>query len=123
MEGYGSLCSVRGSCLVVLFQWLFLIVGSWGPAVLFGFPSHPSPPFSQVSEEGGLGWIGVGDWRKVPLLERLGGKGVFVFLLFRFCFCFSVCFCFVVVFFGFILFCSLCCWSGLGVVLVLSLFH
>ena len=70
--------------LVILFQCLFLFVESSGPAVLFGFPSHPSPPFAQVSEEGGLGWIGVGDWRKVPLLERLGGKGVFVFLLFKF---------------------------------------
>ena len=53
----------------------FCFVGSWDPAVLFGFPSHPSPPFAQVSEEGGLGWIGLGDWRKVPLLERLGGRG------------------------------------------------
>ena len=116
MEGYGSLCSVRGSCLVVLFQWLFLFVGSWGPAVLFGFPSHPSPPFAQVSEEGGLGWIGLGDWRKVPLLERLGGG---CFLLFRFCFCFSVCFCVVVVFFGFafVLF-----FVFVGVVWVLFLF-
>ena len=132
------------------------------------FPSHSSPPFAQASEDGGLGWIGVGDWRKVPLLERLGGRGflfsfclgfVFVFCLFLFCcsivfgvvlvfvfkvssvvcfFCVFVCFvCFVClcwsvfvvfvfsccVFWGLLLFCSLCRWSGLGVVLVLSLFH
>ena len=60
-----------------------------------GVPSHPSPPFANPSEEGGLGWVGVGDWRKVPLLESIGGKGGGVlFLLFRFCFCF---FCFVFV--------------------------
>ena len=70
MEGYGSLCSVRGSCLVVLFQWLFLFCWVLGPSCPLWFP------FAQVSEEGGLGWIGVGDWRKVPLLERLGGRGV-----------------------------------------------
>ena len=45
----------------------------------------------------------MGDWRKVPLLERLGGKGVFVFLWFRFCFCF---FCFVLVL---LLDCFWCC--------------
>ena len=94
MEGYGSLCTVRGSFLgsrvVFGFSYfipvfVFVLLGPRAQlSSLFGFPSHPSPPFAQVSEEGGLGWIGVGDWRKVPLLERLGGKGVFVFLLFKY---------------------------------------
>ena len=66
-----------------------------------GFPSHPSPPFAHVSDQGGLGWAGVGDWRKAPFLESLGGGEFFLFffslgfvfvlfVLFLFCFCFVV---------------------------------
>ena len=105
----------------------FFLAGSWGPTVLFCFPSHPSPPFAQVSEEGGLGWIGVGDWRKVPLLERLGGR-VFLFffclgIVFVFLFVFVLLLCLLLCLLGLFVFCSLCCWSGLGVALVLSPFH
>ena len=60
------------------------------------------------------------------LAREVGGEGGFCFSFCScFVFCFSVCLCFVVVFGGggLFLFCSLCCWSGLGVVLVLSLFH
>ena len=102
----GTLCGGSKSCVwVSLFysSGCFCVVGSWGPAVLFGFPSHPSPPFAHVSEEGGLGWIGVGDWRKVPLLERFGGQGVFCFFGLGFVFVYFVLF--VVLFFCFV-FCS-----------------
>ena len=91
-----------------------------------GFPSHPSPPFAHVSEEGGLGWVGVGDWRKVPLLESLGGEGFFVFLLFRFCFVSFLFCCWIVfgvvpvfVFQGFFNYlCFLCFWLLLFVLLL-----
>ena len=36
----------------------------------------PQSFLSHVSEQGGLGWEGVGDSRKVPLLESLVGEGV-----------------------------------------------
>ena len=93
MEGYGSLCTVGGSCLgsrvVFGFSYfipvfVFVLLGPRAQLSSLVFLPTPAPPFAQVSEEGGLGWIRVGDWRKVPLLERLGGKGVFVFLLFKF---------------------------------------
>ena len=87
MEGYGSLCTVRGSFLgsrvVFGFSYfipvfVFVLLGPRAQLSSLVFLPTPALPFAQVSEEGGLGWIGVGDWRKVPLLERLGGKGVFV---------------------------------------------
>ena len=101
MEGYGSLCSVRGSCLVVLFQWLFLFCWVLGPScpLWFSFPPQPSlcPGFRRgrvrVDRGGGL--------EKGSLAGEVGGKGVFVFFCLGFVFVFLFFF-FVVVFFGFV---------------------
>ena len=79
IEVYGSLCSVRGSCLVVLFQWLFLFCWVLGPScpLWFSFPPQPSlcPGFRRgrvrVDRGGGL--------EKGSLAGEVGGDGGFCF--------------------------------------------
>ena len=108
MEGYGSLCSVRGSCLVVLFQWLFLFCWVLGPScpLWFSFPPRPSlcPGFRRgrvrVDRGGGL--------EKGSLAGEVGGKGVFVFFCLGFVFVFLFVFVLSLCFLGLFLFCSLC---------------
>ena len=96
-------------------------------------------------EKGSLAGEVGGGGKGVLFFLRLGFVWVFLFVFvllldcfwcqlfvcfFCFClFCLFVlecfgCFCvFLLCVFGLLLFCSLYCWSGLGVVLVLSLFH
>ena len=85
MEGYGSLCTVRGFfgvqelCLglVILFQFLFLFCWVLGPScpLWFSFPPQPSlcPDFRtgrvRVDRGGGL--------EKGSLAGEVGGEGFF----------------------------------------------
>ena len=64
-----------------------------------------------------------GGLEKGSLAGEVRGKGVFVLFYLGFVFVFLFFFFVLLCFLGLFLFCSLCCWSGLGVVLVLSLFH
>ena len=95
-------------------------------SIWFSFP--PQPSLCPCFRRGRVGWVGVGDWSKVPLVESLrawGGEGFLVvffsFLLFRLldwfwccsCFCFSG---FLQLFVSFVflsvLVCFVClCWS------------
>ena len=88
----------------------FCFVGSWGPAVLFGFSSHPSSPLCPGFRRGRVRVDRGGGLEKGSLAGEVGGKGVFVFFCLGFVFVFSVMFLFCCVF-GFC-FCSVLCVVG-----------